>query len=98
MTARRRWLVGYDISDDTRLRKVHDIVRSHGDRIQYSLFLCELDTIEKLGLMTQLRDVIDHRHDSIVLIDLGEPGRRNAACIQFMGTSPTLPTGGPTIV
>lgn len=98
MTARRRWLVAYDISDDARLRLVYDIVRSHGDRLQYSVFLCELDTIEKIGLMTELRLVIDHRRDSIVFIDLGEPGRRNSARIETMGASLRLPDGGPTIV
>lgn len=98
MSARRRWLVAYDICDDARLRKVYDIVRSHGDRLQYSVFLCNLDPIEKIGLLADLRPVIDHRHDSIVLIDLGEPGRQNSARIEFMGTSPVLPTDGPTII
>jgi CRISPR-associated protein Cas2 len=73
-------------------------VRSHGDRLQYSVFLCELDTIEKLGMMSELRLVIDHRHDSIVVIDLGEPGRHNSARIETMGTSRRLPDSGPTIV
>lgn len=98
MSARRRWLVAYDIRDDARLRKVYDIVRSHGDRLQYSVFLCSLDPIEKIGLLGELRHVIDHRQDSIVLIDLGEPGRQNSARIESMGTSPVFPTDGPTII
>lgn len=98
MSARRRWLVAYDIRDDYRLRRVYDIVRSHGERLQYSVFLCDLDGIEKLGLMGQLRDVIHHKLDSIAFIDLGEPGRSNSARIEFMGTSLPLPDGGPTIV
>ncbi|MGH9119477.1 MAG: CRISPR-associated endonuclease Cas2 [Acidimicrobiales bacterium] len=98
MSARRRWLVAYDIRDDVRLRKVYDIVRSHGDRLQYSVFLCDLDSIERLGLMSELRPVIDHRVDSVAFIDLGEPGRQNSAAIEFMGSSLPLPSGGPTIV
>jgi len=98
MSARRRWLVAYDIRDEGRLRRVHDIVRSHGERLQYSVFLCDLDPIEKLGMMTDLRLVILHTADSVAFIDLGEPGRANSARIEFMGTSLPMPSGGPTIV
>jgi CRISPR-associated protein Cas2 len=100
MSARHRWLVAYDICDDTRLRKVYDIVRSHGDRLQYSVFLCDLDPIEKLGLLSELRPVIDHRVDSIVLIDLGQPGRPNSTPIEHIGIGPppALPAGGATII
>lgn len=95
---RRRWLVAYDIRDDLRLRKVYDIVRSHGDRLQYSVFVCDLDPIEKLGLKAALRDVIHFDSDSVAFIDLGEPGRATSATIEFMGTSLSLPKQGPTIV
>lgn len=62
------------------------------------MFLCSLDPIEKLGLMGQLRDIVDHRRDSIMLIDLGEPGRASSPKIETMGTSLALPTDGPTII
>jgi CRISPR-associated protein Cas2 len=98
MSSRRRWLVAYDICDDARLRRVYDVVRSHGDRLQYSVFLCHLDPIEKLGLMADLRPIIDHRQDSIVLIDLGRIGQPNSAKIEIMGRGPKLPSDGPTII
>ncbi len=98
MSARRRWLVAYDIRDDARLRRVHDIVRSHGDRLQYSVFLCDLTPIEKINVKSELREVVDHHADSVVFIDLGEPGRQGSAAIEFMGTSLPMPTNGPTIV
>ncbi len=98
MSARRRWLVAYDIRDDVRLRRVHDIVRSHGDRLQYSVFLCDLTRIEKLDLMSGLREVLNQHADSVVFIDLGEPDRHGSAAIEFMGTSLPLPRNGPTII
>lgn len=98
MSARRRWLVAYDIRDDVRLRRVHDIVRSHGDRLQYSVFLCDLTPIEKLNLKSGLRGVINQHADSVMFIDLGEHGRPASATIEFMGTSPPMPTNGPTIL
>ena len=98
MTARRRWLVAYDIRDERRLRRVHDVVRCHGYRLQYSVFLCDLTPAEKFGLMVALREVINSREDSIALIDLGELGRIGGARIEFMGASLPLPDGGSTIV
>lgn len=95
---RRRWLVAYDIRDPVRLRRVYDIVRSHGDRLQYSVFLCDLDAIELLRLKTELLDVIDFGQDSVMLVDLGEPGRARSATMEFMGTSLSLPEQGPTII
>jgi CRISPR-associated protein Cas2 len=98
MSARRRWLVAYDIRDDVRLRQVHDVVRSHGDRLQYSVFLCDLTPIEKIGLQSALRDVVNQKADSVVFIDLGEPDRPSAATIEFMGVSSALPGSGTVIV
>jgi CRISPR-associated protein Cas2 len=98
MSNRRRWLVAYDICDEKRLRKVYDVVRSHGDRLQYSVFLCDLDPIEKLGLLSELRPVIDHRVDSVVLIDLGQANLTNTSRIEHLGQTPQLPVRGPTII
>ena len=39
MSGRRRWIVAYDIRDPKRLRKVYEVVRDHGDRLQYSVFI-----------------------------------------------------------
>ncbi len=98
MSARRRWLIAYDIRDELRLRRVHDIVRCHGNRLQYSVFLCDLTPVERLNLKSVLREVVNQRADSIVFIDLGEPDRPGSASIEFMGTSTPMPTNGPTIV
>lgn len=96
--SRRRYLVTYDIADPRRWRDVYDIVRCHGDRLQYSVYLCDLDRIEKIGLMSALRGVIDHGRDRIAIIDLGEPSALRGVVIEFMGTSLPLPDAGPQIV
>lgn len=98
MTSRRRWLVAYDIRDAPRLRRVYDVVRSHGTRLQYSVFLCDLSLSERTILKSELREVINHQHDSVVFIDLGVPSRPGSANIEYMGTPIVLPDGGPTIV
>ncbi len=95
---RRRYLVTYDIADPRRWRDVYDIVRCHGDRLQYSVYLCDMDGIEKIGMLSALRGVIDHRRDRIAFIDLGEPSAARGAMIEFMGPSLPLPDVGPQIV
>jgi hypothetical protein len=41
---------------------------------------------------------LTHAVDSVVLIDLGEPGRSNSATIEFMGMPPHFPAKGSTII
>ncbi|MDR1568783.1 MAG: CRISPR-associated endonuclease Cas2, partial [Streptococcaceae bacterium] len=41
----RYYLVSYDISDDTRLRKVHKLLKGYGTRWQRSVFFCKLKEI-----------------------------------------------------
>ena len=44
--ARRRYLVAYDIREDRRLRNVATCMEGYGDRIQYSVFVCDLSEEE----------------------------------------------------
>lgn len=94
--ARRRYLLGYDISDPTRLRSVHRCARRFGYPLQYSLFICDLDEIELTQLKWGLSDLIVHTIDRVVLIDLGDP--RQERRFDFMGVRPRLPKSGATIV
>jgi CRISPR-associated protein Cas2 len=95
---RRRYLVAYDICDDVRLRRVHDVVRSFGLRLQYSVFVCDLDGMEKIALKTRLRGVMLQNADSVMFIDLGEPSRGGVERFEFLGVAVKLPTEGPLIV
>lgn len=91
--SRRRYIVAYDIRDPRRLRDVHDIVLSHGEPLQYSVFVCDLDDREVLMLKTELRDSMDLRRDSVMFVDLGEPATRGHECFEFMGSRRMLPPG-----
>lgn len=94
--ARRRYLLTYDISDDARWRQVHEAARRFGYRLQYSVFICDLDAMERTKLLWDLGDAIDHHVDKIALIDLGDAYRVDR--ITFLGVRPTMPSHGPTIV
>lgn len=68
----RKWhLVTYDIHDDTRLRRVARLMEGYGERIQYSVFRCQLSTTELERLRWELTRVVD-TGDEILMIPLCE--------------------------
>lgn len=93
MSARRRYLVGYDIRDPVRLRLVHKTTKAYGHRLQYSVYLCDLTFMEKYEFLGKLSDIIEHNADAIVFVDLGEAGGRAEDRFEFMGVRPRLPSG-----
>ncbi len=95
---RKRYLIAYDIRDPKRLRKVHKTLIGYGWSMQYSVFICDLDTIELISVKTDLGDIIHHAEDSVAMIDIGDPNRRGKDCFQFLGVSVPLPTSGPVIL
>ena len=48
--ARCRYLLVYDIADPRRLRRVCTLMEDHGERLQYSVFLCDLTLAERAEL------------------------------------------------
>lgn len=93
--ARRRHLIAYDISDDRRLRRVARVMEAYGDRLQYSVFICDLSASELIAWRSDLLELLDLHQDSVVVLDLGVPG---ATPIEMIGKSRRLPTTGPVIV
>ena len=96
---RRRYLVAYDIRDPYRLRQVHDVVLNYGSPLQYSVFVCDLSSMERIWLKADLREEMDLVADSVTIIDLGDPAERGTECFDFMGARQELPSpGGPQIL
>lgn len=94
--ARRRFLVAYDIADPVRLRRVCAVMEDHGERLQYSVFLCDLGVAERTELESKVTSLMDLAQDSIVEIDLGALG--HTAEIRMLGKRRKLPGSGPQIV
>lgn len=88
----------YDIGDQKRLKKVHAFVLGFGSRQQYSVFVCDLNDVEKVRLKTGLRTIINERVDKVAIIDLGETMGRGGQCWEFLGIRDPLPSTGPLIV
>lgn len=96
--ARRRYLVAYDIRDPKRLRAVFRTMKEYGEHLQYSVFVCDLDGMEKPAMLLHLGNLIRHSEDSVVIVDLGVAQDRGKLCFEFMGTHRPLPGSGPVIV
>lgn len=96
---RNRYLVAYDIADGRRLRLVHRCITGFGDPLQYSVFVCDLTHRELIALRFALRDIIDHRQDAILIVDLGPSQTTERSRFEFIGIHRPLPRPrGPTIV
>ncbi len=49
------WLVAYDVADQRRRTRLHKLLRSFGEAVQKSVFVCALDEQRKARLETLLR-------------------------------------------
>ena len=71
---RNRYLLCYDIRDTVRLRRTAKVAEMWGTRIEYSVFVCDLDGVERARLERSLRDVLHQEVDRAFLVDLGPAG------------------------
>lgn len=94
---RRTYLVCYDICDDKRLAKVHKTVRGFGDHLQYSVFECQLTPYDLSRCRHALGQIIDHRVDQVLFVDLGPVEGRGDRVITALG-KPYSPVDSPVIV
>lgn len=65
------YVISYDIADDKRWRHVFRIMKGHGEWLQYSVFQCRLDRQRYAQIQAELNEVIHHREDHILILDLG---------------------------
>ena len=94
--ARRRYLMAYDIADPRRLRRICTLMEDHGERLQYSVFLCDLTVAERAELEGAVTAVMVLREDSVVQIDLGPVSA--PAAVRCLGRPRALPDTGLRIV
>ncbi|HZO98536.1 MAG TPA: CRISPR-associated endonuclease Cas2 [Gaiellaceae bacterium] len=91
MADRTRYLLAYDIRHPRRLRRVHEVAKSYGEPLQYSVFVCDLTRVELLDLKADLLSAMNIREDSVGIFDLGPPTGRGLQCVEFIGTRKPLP-------
>jgi len=92
-------LVTYDVKTETpagrkRLRRVARACLDFGQRVQNSVFECEVDPAQWAALKARLIDEIDPIEDSLRFYRLGAEGRSK---VEHLGNKPTLDLDGPLI-
>lgn len=83
--ARRRYLVTYDVADDKRRAKIMRALEDHGDRLQYSVFRCDLNARELLQLKRTLHELVHHTQDQALIVDLGGTDAESGDGVESIG-------------
>lgn len=83
-------LITYDVAVETdggakRLRRVAKICEDYGQRVQFSVFECELDPARWTQMREKLIKAINPEHDSLRFYFLGREWRRR---VEHVGAKP----------
>jgi len=92
-------LIAYDVSTETtagrrRLRRVAKACLDFGQRVQNSVFECEVDPAQWTALRARLIGEIDLASDSLRFYRLGADGQRR---VEHVGAKPNLDLNGPLL-
>jgi CRISPR-associated protein Cas2 len=59
------YVIGYDITDNKRRKKVSDLLEGYGVRVNYSLFEVKITKTNLKKLLLQILKIVDKKEDSI---------------------------------
>jgi len=59
------FLISYDIPVDKRRNKIAKTLLDYGDRVQYSVFECNLTHTQVLKLVKELKAIVNEGEDSL---------------------------------
>jgi CRISPR-associated protein Cas2 len=93
-------LITYDVKTDTaggqkRLRRIAKLCQDHGQRVQYSVFVCLVDPAQWAYLRNDLIAEMDEEQDSLRFYFLGANWKRR---IEHVGAKPAYDPEGPLIL
>lgn len=93
-------LVTYDVRTDSpggarRLRRLARACQDYGQRVQYSVFECEIDPAQWAALRARLEREIDPAQDSLRFYRLGANWRGR---VEHIGAKPATDFDAPMIV
>lgn len=90
--ARRHYLISYDVADDKRRNRIFKLLRDNGDHAQYSVFFCQLNEAELAEVRGRLNEILHHREDQALILDLGEAHNPLDAGLECFGRRYEPPT------
>ena len=92
-------LITYDVATEDaagrrRLRRIARLCRDFGQRVQYSVFECQVDPAQWVMLRARLVDEIDEKVDSLRFYRLGSNWRPR---VEHVGAKPAYDPDGPLV-
>lgn len=93
-------LVTYDVKTETvagrrRLRRIARVCQDFGQRVQFSVFECEVDPAQWTSLRAKLLSEFIEAEDSLRFYMLGANWKRR---VEHHGTKPAIDFDGPLIM
>ena len=93
-------LVTYDVATRDaagrrRLRRIARVCKDFGQRVQYSVFECQVDPAQWTALRARLMDEIDTDVDSLRFYRLGANWRSR---VEHFGSKPSYDPDGPLVI
>ncbi|MCI9128598.1 MAG: CRISPR-associated endonuclease Cas2 [Eubacterium sp.] len=92
-------LITYDVNTEdsagrTRLRKVAKQCVNYGQRVQNSVFECQVDSVQYRQIKAILEGIIDKEKDSLRFYNLGDKYKNK---VEHMGAKPGFDVTEPLI-
>lgn len=85
---RRFYLVSYDVTNDKRRNRVVKCLLGYGERVQYSVFCCQLSARELLQLSEDLKECLNEKEDQALFVDAGPVvGEKPIPDLRYIGES-----------
>lgn len=93
-------LVTYDVATQDaagrrRLRKIARLCQNYGQRVQYSVFECQVEPAQWAALRAELMDEMDATQDSLRFYRLGSNWRPR---IEHVGVKESYDPDGPLVM
>ncbi|GAC40767.1 CRISPR-associated endonuclease Cas2 [Paenibacillus popilliae] len=93
-------LITYDVRTTTsagqrRLRRVSKLCQNYGQRVQNSVFECNVDAAQLASLKIQLVDLIEQKEDSLRFYQLGNNYKNK---VEHIGVKESIDMEGPLII
>jgi CRISPR-associated protein Cas2 len=84
-STRGTYLCTYDVSDDKRRTRLFNLLKDHGEHVQYSVFLRELSPMERTALARRGQEFLNHEQDQLLIIRVGPSGLDWTAHLDCVG-------------
>jgi CRISPR-associated protein Cas2 len=93
-------LISYDVSTidkagKRRLRRAAKACLNYGQRVQNSVFECDVDPAQWIALRAELEGIVDPSQDSLRFYHLGSNWQRR---VEHIGTKPTQDLFGDQLI